>query len=129
MQKHVLRILVVVAERHVWHVTSLPHASTDTVHPYSSTPTIKGHTVVQLAQSLLLNAHTVEEAPCVGSSGALVFWGRVALFLQSHLLRKLTHNRLRGQPGKAGDWWQMAEHKHTWCKIGVHATVAQKLIA
>lgn len=49
MQKHVLVILVVVAEGQVWHVrNTLPRAPSSTVHSYSSTPTIKGHTKVQL---------------------------------------------------------------------------------
>lgn len=49
MQKHVLVILVVVAEGQVWHVrNTLPRAPSSTVHSYSSTSTIKGHTKVQL---------------------------------------------------------------------------------
>lgn len=49
MQKHVLVILVVVAEGQVWHVrNTLPRGPSSTVHSYSSTPTIKGHAKVQL---------------------------------------------------------------------------------
>lgn len=60
---------------------------------------------------------------------ALEVRGRVALFLQGHLLGELAHDRLGGEPREAGDGRQVAEHEHAWCEVGVHAAVAQKLIA
>lgn len=126
MQQHVLVVVVVVAEGHLQHV-ALPRAPTGAVHPRPSA--VEGHAVVQLTQPLLLDTHAMEEAPAVGHGGPLVLGGRVALLLQDHLLRQLAHDGLGGQPREAGDGRQVAEHQHARRKVGVHATVAQKLVA
>lgn len=137
VQKHVL----LVAQRHVQHVHAagpLPadscssslcqhvvsHGNRDVMRR-SRRRAIQRQAVVQFAQLLLLDAHAVEEA----AASAVV--GRVAFFLEDHLLRQVGHDRLRGQPREAGDGRQVAEHQHAGRReVGVHGAVAaQELVA
>lgn len=133
--------VLVVAQRHLQQVRSVPLAHDPVVAPSSSTAWVERQPVVMLRKLLLLDAHGVHivthsphkapQAPQAPDAHATPTVGRVSFLLQAHHLLRghVGHDRLGGQPGEAGDRRQVAEHEHARAEAAVHAAVGPQEFA